>query len=82
VVSPVKSHDGELAGGDLVYRGHARLVPRRHVDRHIRNVARAQEREGAVAVAGVHPFRLAQLDRDLESEHALLDLLDISERAR
>jgi len=43
--------------------------------------ARAEEGQRPVAMTRVHPFWLAELDCDLEPEHALLALLDVRERA-
>src|SRR5260370_39424462 len=81
VVAAVKTHDRELRRGDLVDGRHARLVALGHVDGDIGDVARPQERNRAVEVPGVEPFRLAKFDCHLEAEHALLALLDVRQRA-
>src|SRR4029077_12048404 len=82
VVAAVKPHPRQVAGRDLELGRHARAVTLRDVDGHVRDVASAKKGERAVSVAGVHPLWLAKLHRDLESEHALLALLDVRERAR
>src|SRR5438477_7204044 len=53
-----------------------------HVHCDVRDVARAEEGERPVAMPGVEPLWLAELDSDLEAEHALLALLDIREGTR
>ena len=52
------------------------------VDSNVGDVATPKEGEGAVLVPPVQPFRLAELDGDLEPEHPLLHLLHVRERAR
>src|SRR5258708_301170 len=82
VVAAVKADDSEITRRHLMFHGHARLMAWRHVYRDERDVASAEEGQRSIAVARAQPLGLAELDRDLESEHALLALLDVGERAR
>src|SRR5207245_10444489 len=82
VVATVEADDRQFWRGHVENRWHARRMAFGHVHCDVRDVGRAEEGERPVAMPGVEPLWLAELDGDLEAEHALLALLDIREGTR